>query len=48
MQQQQPEETTTKQYKHFRRKQDPTIDALLGYRNKSQSSINIDEIVYKV
>lgn len=48
MQQQCPAETTAKQYKHFRRKQDPTIDALLGCHNKSQSNIDIDEIVHKV
>lgn len=39
-------EDPNKPYKVFKRKQDPTIDALLGYR--TQPSVNVDEIVYKV
>lgn len=39
-------ESPTKQFKHFKRKQDPTFDVLLGYHN--HPTTNIDEIVYKV
>ncbi len=39
-------EDATRPYKHVKRKQDPTIDALLGYHR--QQSVNVDEIVYKV
>lgn len=39
-------ESPTKQFKHFKRKQDPTFDVLLGYQN--HPTTNIDEFVYKV
>ncbi|XP_065218197.1 uncharacterized protein Kank isoform X2 [Planococcus citri] len=38
-------ESPTKQFKYFKRKQEPTFDALLGSQNHPTS--NIDEIVYK-
>lgn len=36
-----------KELKHFQRKQEPTINALLGHHIQP-TTLNIDEIVYKV
>lgn len=39
----------SKQFKYFKRKQDPTVDALLGGGGqRTQSTVNLDETFYKV